>query len=83
MRGSSADLRGTARFSAFREVAYRSSLQVGLVVTRKGENIPGVIEAFSITRRQFPDDPQVTCRLAQRALAYEQDKELNTAAVRI
>jgi len=44
------------------------------------KNLPGVIEAFTYYVQAFPDDPQVPAALAQRALAYEQDKNY-TAAV--
>jgi TolA-binding protein len=41
--------------------------------------IPGVIEAFTYYVQTFPDDPQVPAALAQRALAYEQDKNYTAA----
>ncbi|PYL81625.1 MAG: hypothetical protein DMF21_04685 [Verrucomicrobia bacterium] len=40
---------------------------------------PDVIEAFTYYVQTFPDGPQVTAALAQRALAYEQDKNYNAA----
>ena len=46
----------------------------------QAKSIPGVIEAFTYYVRTFPEDPQVPAALAQRALAYEQDKNY-TAAV--
>ena len=39
-----------------------------------------MIEAFTYYVQTFPEDPQVPAALAQRALAYEQDKNY-TAAV--
>jgi TolA-binding protein len=38
------------------------------------KNTSGVIEAFTYYVQAFPDDPQAPAALAQRALAYEQDK---------
>jgi TolA-binding protein len=46
----------------------------------QAKNIPGVIEAFTYYVQTFPEDPQVPAALAQRALAYEHDKNY-TAAV--
>jgi TolA-binding protein len=43
------------------------------------KNIPGVIEAFTYYVQAFPDDPQAPAALAQRALAYEQDKNYAAA----
>src|SRR5438067_13123603 len=40
---------------------------------------PDVIEAFTYYVQTFPDGPQVTAALSQRALAYEQDKNYNAA----
>src|SRR5207247_11151119 len=40
---------------------------------------PDVIEAFTYYVQTFPDGPQVTAALAQRSLAYEQDKNYNAA----
>ena len=43
------------------------------------KNIPGVVEASTYYVQTFPDDPQVAAVLAQRALAYEQDKNYSAA----
>src|SRR4030095_15927807 len=43
------------------------------------KNGPGAIEAFTYYIQTFPDSPQMPAALAQRALAYEQDKNYNTA----
>ena len=43
------------------------------------KSTPDVIEAFTYYVQTFPDGPQVTSALAQRALAYEQDKNYNAA----
>src|SRR5213594_2111593 len=45
----------------------------------QAKNIPGIIEAFTYYMQTFPDDPQVPAALAQRALAYEQDKNYAAA----
>ena len=43
------------------------------------KNISGVIEAFTYYVQAFPDDPQAPAALAQRALAYEHDKNYAAA----
>jgi TolA-binding protein len=43
------------------------------------KNIPDTVEAFTYYVQTFPDNPQVPATLAQRALAYEQDKNYNAA----
>src|SRR5213596_3385906 len=43
------------------------------------KNVPSVIEAFTYYVQTFPDNPQVPAALAQRALAYEQDKKYDAA----
>src|SRR5437588_1525644 len=43
------------------------------------KNIPGVIEAFTYFLQTFPDNPEIFAVLAQRDLAYEQDKNYNSA----
>ena len=43
------------------------------------KNTPGIIEAFTYYMQTFPDNPQVPAALAQRALAYEQDKNYDAA----
>jgi TolA-binding protein len=56
------------------EAAYK----LGLCQLRM-KNTSGVIEAFTYYVRAFPDDPQVPAALAQRALAYEHDKNYTAA----
>jgi TolA-binding protein len=43
------------------------------------KNIPGIIEAFTYYIQTFPDNSQVPAAFAQRALAYEQDKNYDAA----
>src|SRR5213595_1905090 len=43
------------------------------------KNVPGAIEAFTYYTQTFPDSPEIPAALAQRALAYEQDKNYNAA----
>ena len=43
------------------------------------KNTPAIIEAFTYYVQTFPDNPQVPAALAQRALAYEQDKNYDAA----
>src|SRR6266568_7927552 len=43
------------------------------------KSIPDIIEAFTYYVQTFPDSPQVPAALAQRALAYEQDKKYDAA----
>jgi len=43
------------------------------------KNLFGVIDAFTYYVQSFPEDPQVPAALAQRALAYEQDKNYAAA----
>jgi TolA-binding protein len=43
------------------------------------KNIPGTVEAFTYYLQAFPDSPQAPAALAQRALAYQQDKNYNAA----
>src|SRR5207253_975876 len=43
------------------------------------KNIPDIIEAFTYYVQTFPDNSQVSAALAQRALAYEQDKNYDAA----
>src|SRR5213593_595394 len=38
------------------------------------KNVPAAIEAFTYYMQTFPDSPQMPAALAQRALAYQQDK---------
>jgi TolA-binding protein len=55
-----------------------AAYKLGLCQTQM-KNIPGVIEAFTYYVQAFPDDPQAPAALAQRALAYEQDKNYSAA----
>src|SRR5205823_14692327 len=43
------------------------------------KNVPDIIEAFTYYVQAFPDNPQVPAALAQRALAYEQNKNYDAA----
>jgi TolA-binding protein len=43
------------------------------------KSIPNIIEAFTYYVQTFPDNSQVPAALAQRALAYEQDKKYDAA----
>jgi TolA-binding protein len=43
------------------------------------KNTSAIIEAFTYYVQTFPDNPQVPAALAQRALAYEQDKNYDAA----
>src|SRR5213596_4144260 len=43
----------------------------------QAKNVPGAIEAFTYYTQTFPDSPEIPAALAQRALAYEQDKNYN------
>src|SRR6266446_1395201 len=45
----------------------------------QAKNVPGAIEAFTYYTQTFPDSPEIPAALAQRALAYEQDKNYNAA----
>src|SRR5438477_12113166 len=55
-----------------------AAYKVGLCHAQMKNN-PGVIEAFTYYVQTFPDDPQAPAALAQRALAYEQDKNYAVA----
>ena len=43
------------------------------------KNTPDIIEAFTYYMQTFPDSPEMPAALAQRALAYEQDKNYSAA----
>jgi len=43
------------------------------------KNDPGVIEAFTYYVQTFPDSSEVPAALGQRALAYEQSKNYDSA----
>jgi TolA-binding protein len=43
------------------------------------KNTPEIVEAFTYYIQTFPENPQAPAALAQRALAYEQDKNYNAA----
>src|SRR5216110_1217732 len=57
-----------------------SAYKLGLCYVQT-KNIPQIIEAFTYYVPTFPDNPQVPALLAQRALAYEEDKNYNAALV--
>ncbi|PYJ78181.1 MAG: hypothetical protein DME77_00980 [Verrucomicrobia bacterium] len=57
-----------------------SAYKLGLCYVQT-KNIPQIIEAFTYYVQTFPDNPQVPAVLAQRALAYEEDKNYNAALV--
>src|SRR5207248_642212 len=72
-----AELRASQLSSKLRaESAYK--LGLSYVQTK---NVSEIIEAFTYYVQTFPDNPQVPAALAQRALAYEQDKNYNAALV--
>ena len=69
------ELRGSQLSSKLRaEAAYK----LGLCYV-PAKNASGIIEAFTYYVQTFPDNPQVPAALAQRALAYEQDKNYDAA----
>jgi TolA-binding protein len=43
------------------------------------KDVPGIVEAFGFFVQAFPDNPQASFALAQRALVYQQDKNYNAA----
>src|SRR5438477_1447654 len=55
-----------------------SAYKLGLCYVQT-KNTPETVEAFTYYLQTFPDNPQVPAALAQRALAYEQDKNYNAA----
>jgi TolA-binding protein len=55
-----------------------SAYKLGLCYVQT-KNRPEIIEAFTYYVQTFPDNPQVPSALAQRALAYEEDKNYNAA----
>src|SRR5216110_3453183 len=72
-----AELRASQLSSKLRaESAYK--LGLSYVQTK---NVSEIIEAFTYYVQTFPDNPQVPALLAQRALAYEEDKNYNAALV--
>ena len=69
------ELRGSQLSAKLRaEAAYK----LGLCHVQT-KNIPGVIEAFTYYLQTFPDSPEVSAALGQRALAYEQSKNYTAA----
>ena len=69
------ELRGSQLSPSLRaEAAYK--LGMCHVQTK---DAPGMIEAFTYYMQTFPDMPQVSAALAQRALAYEQSKNYSAA----
>jgi len=55
-----------------------SAYKLGLCCV-PAKNTSAIIEAFTYYVQTFPDNPQVPAALAQRALAYEQDKNYDAA----
>jgi len=55
-----------------------SAYKLGLCCVQL-KNISGIVEAFTYYLQAFPDNPPAPAALAQRALAYEQDKNYNAA----
>src|SRR6059058_881074 len=55
-----------------------SAYKLGLCYVQT-KNTSALVEAFTHYLQTFPDNPQVPAVLAQRALAYEQDKNYNAA----
>ena len=55
-----------------------SAYKLGLCCVQL-KNIPGIVEAFTYYVEAFPDNPPAPAALAQRALAYEQDKNYGAA----
>src|SRR6202049_2423310 len=55
-----------------------SAYKLGLCCVQL-KNISGIVEAFTYYVEAFPDNPAAPAALAQRALAYEQDKNYNAA----
>src|SRR5437016_4811093 len=69
------ELRGSQLSERLRaEAAYKLGLCHGQM-----KNVPGAIEAFTYYAQTFPDSPQVPAALAERALAYERDKNYDAA----
>src|SRR5206468_10720942 len=55
-----------------------SAYKLGLCCVQ-AKNISGIVEAFTYYAQAFPDSPQAPAALAQRALAYQQDKNYAAA----
>ena len=55
-----------------------SAYKLGLCCVQL-KNISGIVEAFTYYLQAFPDNPPAPAALAQRALAYEQDKNYSAA----
>src|SRR5438552_7603595 len=55
-----------------------SAYKLGLCCVQL-RNISGIVEAFTYYVQAFPDSPPAPAALAQRALAYEQDKNYGAA----
>ncbi len=55
-----------------------SAYKLGLCCVQL-KNISGIVEAFTYYVQAFPDSPPAPAALAQRALAYEQDKNYGPA----
>jgi TolA-binding protein len=70
-----AELRASQLSSKLRA---ESAYKLGLCFVQT-KNTPEIVEAFTYYVQTFPDNPQLPAALAQRALAYEQDKNYNAA----
>lgn len=69
------ELRGSQLSTKLRA---ESSYKLGLCDVQM-KNVPDTVEAFTYYVQTFPDSPQVPAALAQRALAYEQDRNYDAA----
>jgi TolA-binding protein len=69
------ELRGSQLSAKLRA---ESAYKLGLCHVQT-KDVPGVIEAFTYYIQTFPDALQVPAALAQRAVAYEQNKNYNAA----
>src|SRR5947209_4603281 len=70
-----AELRASQLSSKLRA---ESAYKLGLCYVQT-KNTPEIVEAFTYYVQTFPDNPQVSAALAQRALAYEQNKNYDAA----
>jgi TolA-binding protein len=55
-----------------------ASYKLGLCQVQM-KNTPGIVEAFTYYVQAFPDTPQASAALAQRAVAYREDKHYDAA----
>jgi TolA-binding protein len=70
-----ADLRAS-RLSA--KLRAEASYKLGLCYVQM-KDVPQIIEAFTYYVQAFPDTPQASAALAQRAIAYREDKNYDVA----